>query len=298
MQKILVGVDLSPESDHAIAHAVTLARREGSKVVLVMVDCVPEFPANLAASSREIALSYTKELDQRLADDRRRLGLLHERWSSGGVELSHVIVDGFADEQIPKVASEIGAELIVVGSRGRTGLKRWLLGSIAEHVVRRAEQSVLIARGEPAPNGYRRVVIGTDFSPLASAALTRALPLLAPDLHIDLVYCWEWPWTAEVAVPIVELPHQELRAEFETRLRTAGDKIRADLRALGRPDPEVKVHLSQSAAAHGLVTIATEQQADLVVVGSHGHRGFRRMVLGSVAEATVRHAPCSVLVGR
>jgi nucleotide-binding universal stress UspA family protein len=81
MQKILVGVDLSPESEHAIAHAITLARREGAKVVLAMVDCVPEFPANLAASSQEIALSYTKALEQRLADDRRRLGVLHERWS-------------------------------------------------------------------------------------------------------------------------------------------------------------------------------------------------------------------------
>ncbi len=295
MKTILVGVDLSPESEHAVAHALDLARREGAKVVLAMADCVPELPAHLAAGSREVAASYTEELQRRLAADRVTLGELRERWS-GGVDLSQVIVDGFADEELPRVGSEICADLIVVGSRGRTGVRRWLLGSVAERVVRRAEQSVLVARGDAVPGGYRRVVIGTDFSPLADAAIARALAVLSPQLRVDLVHCWQVPWAGTMDVPLVA--NEELRAQLEAALRDAGDKLRAGLRDLGRPEPELHIHLVQGSAAQGLVSVATDQHAELVVVGSHGRRGVRRFMLGSVAEVTVRHAPCSVLVGR
>lgn len=298
MKKILVGVDLSPESEHAIAHAVDLARRDGAEVVLVMSDCIPEFPAHLASASREVALSYTEELTRRLAADRAALGQLRERHGGGGPTVSQVIVDGYADEELPRVAAELGADLVVVGSRGRTGVRRWLLGSVAERVVRRAEQSVLVARGDAVAGGYRRVVIGTDFSPLAEAAIARAVPLLSPQLRVDLVHCWQVPWAGTMDVPVVAMPHEELRAELEVGLRAAGDNVRAALRALGRPEPELHVHLVQGSASHGLLTVAADQQADLIVVGSHGRRGVRRFVLGSVAEVTVRHAHCTVLVGR
>lgn len=298
MKKILVGVDLSPESELALGHAIELARKTGAELVLAMVDCIPELPANLAPAARDVALSYTQELERRLAADRVALGELRARHAGAGPGLSQLIADGFADEEVPRMATEVGAELIVVGSRGRTGLRRWLLGSVAEGVVRRAEQPVLVARGEAVPGGYRRVVIGTDLGPLAELALERALPLLADDARIDLVHAWQLPWAGTMDVPVVAMPHEELRRELTAALERAARQLEARLRDRGRPAAAVHVHLVQGSAAHALTARAADEAADLVVVGSHGRRGVRRFVLGSVAEATVRHAPCAVLVGR
>jgi len=298
MKKLLVGVDLSAESEHAIAHAMEIARHEGAEVVLAMIDCVPELPANVTAAARDVAERYTSELKRRLDADRLRLGELRERWGAGGVTVSQVIVDGFADEELPKVAHELGADLIIVGSHGRTGIRRWLLGSVAERVVRRADASVLVVRGDVVHGGYHRVVIGTDFSPLAEVATRRALPLLAPAPRIDLVHCWQLPWVGALDMPVVAVPHEELRKELELGLRHASEEIRTALRQLGRPEAEIHIHLVEGSPAHGVTALATEREADLLVVGSHGRRGARRFLLGSTAEVTVRHATGTVLVGR
>jgi nucleotide-binding universal stress UspA family protein len=280
MRTIVVGIDLSEESELALSHAIDLAQREDATVVLAMVDCVPEMPPDLDTSTRELANTYVAELEARLAADRAALGALRERWSGRGPVLSQVIGDGFADEVLPGIASERHADLVVVGSRGRTGMRRVLLGSVAERVVRRAEQSVLVVRGGEVQGGYRRVVFGIDGSTHAEMAMARALPLLAHDVHVDLVFC------------------TEIKSELRGMLRDAGERLNAQVRALGRPAPELHTHLIFCQPTQGLVTMAAERQADLVVVGSHGRRGIRRFVLGSVAETTVRHAHCSVFVGR
>lgn len=297
MRTIVVGIDLSQESELALEHAIDLARREDAQIVLAMVDCVPEMPSDLGTSTRELAKTYLAELETRLAADRAALGELRERWSGGPV-LSQVIADGFADEVLPRIAAEHEADLVVVGSRGRTGMRRVLLGSVAERVVRRAEPSVLVVRGEAVHGGYRRVVVGIDGSRTAELAMARALPLLARHVRIDLVHCWQLPWGGTMIQPADARPHDELRAELRAMSNDAGERLRAQLHALGRPAPELHTHLMLGPATQGLVTIAGERDADLVVVGSHGRRGIRRFVLGSVAETTVRHAPCSVLVGR
>lgn len=298
MSKIIVGVDLSAESERAVAHAVAVARHVGWELLLVLVDAVPEPPEGAPESMRIIAERYTATLTARLDAHRRQLAALRERWLGHGIALSQLIVDGFADERLPAVATEVGAELIVVGSHGRSGLKRFLLGSVAEHVTRRAEQSVLVARGDAPDGGYRRVVIGTDFSAAAELALGRALPMIARGGHLHLVHCWTQPWVLIFGEPIGVLPaDDELQAAIDRQLVEAAHRVRARLRQ-DRPDIELTSALVPALPAQGLVEAAAAHQADLVVVGSHGRRGVRRFVLGSVAEVTLRHAPCSVLVAR
>jgi nucleotide-binding universal stress UspA family protein len=297
MPKIVVGIDLSPPSELALGHAIALARHGGATVVAVMVDAMVELPGRVTRSSREVAKRYEEEHRQRYAAERLRMRQMLQRWHGGEHEVEQRYADGMPDEELPRVASELGAELIVVGSRGRTGLTRLLLGSVAEHVVRGAEQSVLVARGDAVPGGYRRVVIGTDFSAPSDVAVQRALPLLSADAHVDLVHGWQSAWTGAADVPSTGSSQDEVHGQLGEVLRAAAVEVDARRRALGHGGA-TRGEVSLGAPAEALIAHAAHVGADLVVVGSHGRRGVRRLLLGSVAEATVRLASCAVLVAR
>jgi nucleotide-binding universal stress UspA family protein len=279
--KIIVGVDLSPASEHALAHAIDVARQTGAEVVMVLVDVVPEMPTLIDPASAMVAQHYVETLRHRLAADRQALAELRTRWQGHGPELSSLIVDGHPDERLTAVADEVHAALIVVGSHGRTGVRRWLIGSVAEHVVRLATQSVLVARGDAPAGGYQRVVIGTDFSAGAAQAVSAAIPLIAPNARVELVHAWGGPWLFPEAPAAA---FESVQTALESALTDAAQQLAA--------------RLADQSPATGLTDVAAQHRADLIVVGSHGRRGVRRFLLGSVAEVTVRHAPCSVLVSR
>jgi nucleotide-binding universal stress UspA family protein len=292
MKRILVGVDLSPESELAVASAVDHARRIGAEVVLAMADAFPLEAEGASESAATAAKVYNDVIRRQLELDRGQLGALRERWDGHGAEISQILLDGWPDEELARRAAELGAELIVVGSHGRTGVKRLVLGSTAERVIRLAGVSVLVARGAAPSGGYRRIVVGTDFTPLARQAALAAIGYAGAGGRIDVVHCWSRPATAAgLDVPIT-LPWGAMVTELER----IGAAHVAELRR--ETDVPIDFRVAQLAPDHGLVEVAERTGADLIVVGSHGRRGVKRFLLGSVAERTARHAPCSTLVVR
>ena len=292
MRKIIVGADLSTESEVAMAHAVDRARRDGAEVVLAMIDAVPDSPVGLTPQTARAVKAYNEILEQRLAADRRGLAEMRERWQGQGVAISQLVVDGFADDRLPAIAAETGSDLIAVGSHGRTGLKRMMLGSVAERAARLATCSVLIARGPAPSGGYRRILVGTDFTPLAKIALLQAIDAAGPGARIDVVHCWTMTFGIDGMAMLAPGDYGEmadgLRREGEAWIAIAKE----------RDDLDVRFALVERPAAMGLSELARDVTADLIVVGSHGRRGVRRFLLGSVAESTARHAPCSTLIAR
>lgn len=273
--RIVVGIDFSSTSEQALEHAVAVARHAGSAITMVHIGMVAEEP--LVPPSMTIpAHRYRELLLERLAQDRAALGQLRERHEGQGVEIAHVVYDGVAATGVAAAARELGADLVVVGSHGRTGLRRAVLGSVAEHTVRHAASSVLVARGPAPRGGYRRIVIGADFSARSDRAVLAALGFAASDADIEAVHCWEPP------LPVLD------NGEIETLGR--------HLRAL--TDRPLAVAALAEPPVTGILDRAHHRDADLIVVGSHGRRGLERLLLGSVAEVTVRRAPCSVLVAR
>lgn len=297
MTGVVVGVDLSDECERAVAHAVAVARHRGWDATLVLVDNVPDGLDAVPPAMRALAERYLATLHDRLHDHRAALAAVRERWIHHGVELSQLVVDGYPDERLPAVATELDAALIVVGSHGLSGVKRLLIGSVAERVARYAEVDVLVSRGDAPDGGYRRVVIGTDFSPEAERAALHALPYVGHGGRLELVHCWWVPGaTVALGAAALGLGREDLHGTVEHYLRAAGDRMRSALAA--RPDLSLTFDLVPAPPARGLAEVAAHRDADLVVVGSHGRRGLRRLLLGSVAEHTLRHAPCSVLVAR
>lgn len=292
---IAVGVDFSSEADLAAIEAREIARHLQEELVLVH-----------AASSEDVdALTLTGVASPGWSQDQvgrareranARLGDMRERLASEGVTIRHALIEGNPDSALGDAAHEVGAEMIVVGTHGRIGLAWALLGSVSERVIRAADLDVLVARDpDPPRGGYRRIMVATDFSPSAVRAFRRARALAAPDAQIEVVHFFR------------RRPDAAMRDAAEATLGITLDAGRLDeILATGQsflgerrePGPHVRLYAVEQTPIDGIIHWLASETFDLVAVGSHGRRGVPRFVLGSVAEAIARRAPCSVLVAR
>jgi nucleotide-binding universal stress UspA family protein len=208
-----------------------------------------------------------------------------------------VLIRGRAASVIVDQACEMDADLVVVGHRGMGLWESMLLGSVSAEVVDHAPCPVLVARDDQ----LGPVILADDGSPDARTAedVVTRWPLFS-GLPIRVVTVSEdgFPYAAAVAPFLytetmtgysesVEAEHRERRAESEAaaaRLRDAGLEAVAEVR--------------DGDAAHQIIASAREREAGIIVVGSRGQTGLRRLILGSVARNVLLHAPCSVLVVR
>jgi nucleotide-binding universal stress UspA family protein len=300
--KIIVGVDFSPESELAARQAVEVARHVGAELVLVHCGETVELPlldARTSAAARQaFEETYRAGLATALAARREELASLRERLSGQGPSISQVMIEGFPDAAMCQAADELGGELVVVGTHGRTGLRWFFLGSVAEHVVRASSADVLVARREGAGRGgYHRILVATDFTPSSERALDRALELAAADARVDVVHYFNiiLPAPLYASIPTVLAPPDDLVREIAAAAGERGEKLLAGRR---RPGMELTFRALPGAPVPGVVHELEATPYDLAALGSNGRRGFRRLALGSVAEAVVRRAPCSVLIAR
>ena len=148
IRKILVPTDFSACADEAIEYALDLARVLGAGVELCHCGPVPDYhvPALVSPAMRTAATDLVAQLEQMVLAARHELDdlIARKQQTAGGVPLSGVTVDGVPDEGIVRQAGEGGADLIVMGSHGRRGLSRVILGSVTERVVRHAPCPVLV----------------------------------------------------------------------------------------------------------------------------------------------------------
>jgi len=200
---------------------------------------------------------------------------------------------------IVNVATNVGADLIIVGSRGLSKIARFFLGSVAAGVARTSTCPVLIAR---APVGSpQTAIIGIDGSVPSQGALewvTREMPL-PPDCEMILVQVAN-AGAIPVAAPQLERIDSALRAEpfppQESRESTyrGGEQAAVAIRSeAGRPATFL---MREGDPAKEIIALATERNADLIVTGSRGLTKTDAHLVGSVSEYLLQHAPCSVLI--
>jgi nucleotide-binding universal stress UspA family protein len=299
LRRIVVGTDFSAESDIALAHGIRIARHVGAEVVLAHAGTVIDTADAALAPESAALLEYERIVAEHAEANRAHLEQLVTRVRATGLAATDKVVDGFPDTGLSEAAEELDADLLIIGTHGRTGLKRLLLGSVAERVVRLCRRHVMVARApvDPGaePGGYGRVLVPTDFSPRAELALEVALELVRPGGEIDLLHAWSLPAFTGSLVPsrVTENALEPVRASIEAGAREKGDALIA---RHGREGVSISLIIVNDSAARAIDQAATASGPELIVMGGHGRRGLRRWVLGSVAEATVRHAPCSVVV--
>lgn len=277
---VLRPTDLSEGARAAYPYAIYLAALSGDDLRSIHV-CPPD------ADETSALESLRGEVEDELEDDvtSRVSGWLDRSGGDGGEEPrvpdSHAEVRR-SDEPARAVleyADEIGAGSIVMGTHGRTGLSRLVLGSVTEQVVRRSPIPVFTVRrdvGGWGADGLRRVLVAADLSPTMEPAL-RWGGLMAAATGAELE-----------AVHVVKSPAGAAPSGKRQRILRA-------YRELDAPDVALTVEVVIGHPADRICQTARQDGADLVVTATHGRSGPARLVLGSVTEAVVRHARCPVL---
>ncbi len=270
--------DGAGHEDPALASAVALARAHGATLHVVHAF---ELPAP-ALAGIDLPPPDAGLRERWLAEIRRRLEAQVARF--GGVEIHCHAVEGSPALSLCDVAGRLGAGLLVVGATRRGRIWRGILGSTAEGVVRAATLPVLVLH-QPLPLPLRRVLLTTDLSDESVALLRRGLEtvvsLVSPGARLELMVV-----VAFDAMAPPPYPEALLRQRADEALK----RIAAEL---GRP-METKVRIGEPVVE--IAREAEEWKADLLVMGTHGRSGFRRLWLGSTAAGAVRAAGCNVLV--
>ena len=267
--------------------AVRIANEHDAELILVHSWYIP--PVTFAGD-----YVYAADIVQALTDDAQRAldNAVGEARKLGARRVASKMLNGVPWQQIVDAArQEAGLGLIVIGTHGRTGLSRVLMGSVAELVVRHAPCPVLTIRPGNEPTPYSHVLCPVDLSRPARDAMYLAAELVKPgSAEITLLHVLELPVSYAGKVPTPDF-HRDLDARSAALL----DRWTAELKA------KVNVPVTQLTrighpGAQILAMLEYDRTFDLVVMGSHGHTGIGRMLLGSVAEKVVRHARCPVLV--
>jgi nucleotide-binding universal stress UspA family protein len=208
-----------------------------------------------------------------------------------GVEL--LVTQGAAAHVLVERAE--GADLLVVGSRGRGAARSALLGSVALHCATHAVCPVLVVHTDTVGvSDPPRVVVGVDGSDAARAALALAIDEAASrGAEVDALVSYQitdyWTDLGSVVVPSTEHIRAALCARTEDLVSSALER-----RPAGAPVSHVRVVVAEGPAVD--VLVHQSRTADLLVVGSRGHGAFRGLLLGSIALQCAMHAPCPVLV--
>jgi nucleotide-binding universal stress UspA family protein len=295
MKRIIVATDFSESARHAVATGARLAKRAGAELVLVHACNVAGTQPDHYELARGKLDPYRQELRHELGRRRDQLAQLRLDLARDGLAVSQRVVDGHPEEAIPEIADEVAADLVITGTRASGNI---LLGSIAERVARSCRRPVLIAR-EPLPDvaGFHNLLVPTDFEAHALAAARLAAELTAPGAHLELFHAWSVGRSAADYLQLVgrREAYDELREAAVAEAYRRGRELASRFE---RPGLSVAFSALAGSPDRAILERAedTRPRYDLIAVGSHGRSGWQRFVIGSVAEAVVRYANCSVLV--
>ncbi|CAN5546159.1 universal stress protein [soil metagenome] len=289
--KILVATDYSDASDEALREGDATARAAGASLAVVHVipnvqAVNPLFPQNNAGSElgmTDLIGKVTALLDERISTITGRDPETVERFVEVGLDYPEII----------KRAESYAPSLLFVGSVGRTGLARVLLGSVAEKVVRYAHCPVVVVR-KPAGKGV--VLAATDMSKASLFAVTVAADQArVRGAKLVVVHAMDFSGASFLGEIGAFFGGMQQAVDVPVVLSAAKSALAGALENLKIEAEVLTLDGSPSTVLHDL---ALSRGAELVVVGTHGRTGLARLALGSVAESIIRHVTCSVLAVR
>lgn len=280
---ILCPTDFSEFSRYAIEHAVAIAAVFRASVTVYHVVPQTLMHPELFPYVKEPVLVPPDIVDRA----RERLESFVAEIDAGAVEVEARLESGDAAPRILELASELEAHLLALGSHGRGGVRRWLLGSVTEHVLRGAGCPVLTVGSPPRPFPlgeslpYERVLAAVDFSEGSLRALEEAAGLIEASrtARLVLVHVLEPSVDEEVASPEVARARlQRLVADCLAGI----ERVEIVVVSRGQPDREIRRE-------------AEERDVDLVIAGASGRGSLDDLLFGSTVSQIVRTVGCAVL---
>lgn len=299
LRKILVPVDFSHCSLKALRYAAPLAEQAGAFVHLL--HAVEPISSISGVQALPLMLS-DEELESQA---RGRLTAIAQHNVKPFVQENVRVEIGRSYDEIVKAARDLDADLIVISTHGFTGIKHVLIGSTTERVVRHAPCPVLVVRVREhefvrtdahetkAPVELKKILVTADFSNCSMRALHYAIRFAA-QFHASL--------TLLHVVHLDGYGTSDAYAEFDypVLVQAVRSAAKQRMRELVSATPfggvPVKTAVCEGHAVQEICSFAETHNFDLILTATHGYTGFKHILIGSVAEHVVRHAPCPVLV--
>lgn len=303
---IVVPLDGSPLAERALPYAEALARAGGSPLLIVQA-------ASGSAEDQADAERYLTEVAGRLA---------------GGAEVQTAVLPGDPAGAIAEVIGQRGADLVVLATHGRSGLGRWVYGSVAQALLRQSPAPVLLVRAwlavkDPPLAERPHLLVPLDASPFSEEALPEARRLAEQVKgEVILMHSVQTPdrpstrhdspgqqltqWTYDVQTPDPPLTRRDGRIlayvdqQVEAEEAGAADYLNqvSDRLAQDGLLPRPAIAVREGPPVEAIANAADELNADVIVMATHGRTGVSRALLGSVADGVLRHGHRPLLLVR
>jgi nucleotide-binding universal stress UspA family protein len=296
IKRILFATDFSRWARRAEDYACALACSWKASLTVL---CVAEFPPGLNPDylvNQQYLADLLKNESSQLVDFKGRAELR-------GIAVTTRVATGIPSEEVITAARAEDSDLIVVGTRGKTGLAHVLLGSTAERVIRGAPCPVLTVRMEPAvikeeegalskPVRLERILVPVDFSNCSLDALGYAAVVAQQaKASLMLLHVLE-PVSYGLDFTLGQSKARRLEVETWTK------RLEELVSSHQHPTMQVESQLRGGFPADSILDSAQTLPCDLIVMGTHGRRGISHTISGSVAEAVLRKARCPVITVR
>jgi len=277
-RKLLVAVDGSETSSHALRESFRLATNEKSWITVTAV--APPYQGdldmvgvgNLVASMQKPAIDAITAA-KKIAEEDRAL-------------IKTVLEEGEPYERIVDLAEAENSDLIVMGRRGLRRFERALVGSTTARVIGYSQRDVLVVPFGTTV-GWKKVLVATDGSVRSSVAVDHA---------IDYARSYGGEMIILSAVDMPDELYGEAPELVEELVKKAKGYVLAVAEKAKAAGVSSETFVKEAESYRAIVDLASAQKVDTIVLGSHGRTGLRRLLMGSVTEKVIGHAPCPVLV--
>jgi nucleotide-binding universal stress UspA family protein len=289
--RVMIALDATPQCEEIVAAAASRPWPAGSQFLLLHVlDPFPFVKAPISLQRAQAAAEL-------------QLKTISEALVKAGWTTETKVALGLPRQMVSQIASSWKSDLVIVGSHEAGAVARLFLGSTARSVLRHAPCSVEVMRPapkqrEPGQAAGMTVLVATDGSEYSTAAIRSAANRPWPKGSKFKVISIPEPFVLLSEFPYFELKEIEKlnKAALEDAKRYAA--AGTEMLAKAGLEASVETPLPSESDAREIVNEAQQWQAHMVILGSHGRRGFDRMTMGSVSEHVALHAPCSVEVIR
>lgn len=277
-KKILVAVDSSDSGKNALHQAFKLANEE--KCWITVTSVVPPYEGEIELTGiTDIRAALRKPCEDALAEVKTIA-------KTERMLVKTVCEEGEVHERIVDLADAENCDVIVMGRRGLHNIARALIGSVTARVIGHTQRDVLVVPSNTVV-GWKTIAFATDGSKYSAAAAEKAIAFAKS-------------YGGELKVISVADVPAEFYAEAPKAVEDLVKKARGYVAAVKKQAEAVGVKtetfVGEAEAFEAITNLAKEQKADMIIIGSHGRTGLRRLLMGSVAEKVIGYAPCPVLV--
>jgi nucleotide-binding universal stress UspA family protein len=291
IKSVLCPVDFSEISQHALDHAASIARWHDAR--LTMLNVFPNLPVLdvpplvLEPAYRERLLAKMRGMAAEVSD----------------VALDFRIQDaGSIHAEILAQVDATGADLLVLGTHGRSGFQRLFLGSVTEKVIRKAHCPTLVVPprapdvAPTAPVQFRQILCPVDFSESSLRALAQAVTMATEaNAHLTLLHVIETPSIISPEPAAIEIDFARIREAAVTEVRR---RLHELIPEEARAFCTVETVVVRDGAHREILRQAADRHSDLIVMGVHGRGAVDRFLFGSTTHHVIRASACPVLIVR